>query len=183
MKRIQKKRAVYAAVLIALLLTTAVGGTLAYLSTQSTAVQNEFRPTEVTCKVNEPGWEDGSTTKSNVSIQNVGDVPAYIRAAIVVTWQDGNGNVLGQAPVPGTDYTLSIGSGWSKGSDGFYYYRTPVPAGDSTGVLIESCQVTAAAPAAGYTLHVEVLGSAIQAEGGAVTLGADGVWTINQPNR
>ena len=163
MKRNSKKRATLAVLLIALILTATVGGTIAYLVTKTDPVVNVFQPAEVTSEVIEPGWTNGSTVKQNVTIKNTGDVSAFIRAAIIVTWQDGSGNVYSE--VPGTDdYTLTIGSDWEPVGN-YYYYKNAVDAGAETHKLIDTCTVIAAAPAAGYTLHVEIVGSAIQSTG------------------
>lgn len=149
--------------LLALCLT--VGGTLAYLTTQTGPLENKFTPSVVKTEVVED-FDNNKTIKSNVSIKNSGDITAYIRAAVVVTWQDAQGNVYGKAPVAGTDYTIILNEGaskdWQKGADGFYYYKQPVMAGESTGVLINSCYPDASKIPAGYFLSVEIMGSGIQ---------------------
>lgn len=169
------KRTLLTALMIVLIMTVTVSGTLAYLIAQSGEVENVFEPTEVTCEVTESF--DGNV-KSNVRIQNTGDVSAYIRAAIVVTWQDANGNVHAETPVLGTDYSMTINSDAWKLKDGFYYHLTAIDPNGKTPALITKCEVLAAAPATGYTLHVEIIAGAIQSEGGAVTVGSDGGWTI-----
>lgn len=165
--RKKRRLAPWAALALALVLTLSVGGTIAYLITDTGPVTNTFTPGNVACEVIEPGWKDGHTTKENVTIQNTGNTDAYIRAAIVVTWQNASsGNVLGKAPVLGSDYTLQLATdtGWDiTTSDGYYYYATAVSANNSTGILINECKVLKSAPAEGYTLCVEVLADAIQA--------------------
>jgi len=173
--RNMKKRNLLSVLLIALILTVGVGSTVAYLIDQSDEVENTFEPTEVTCAVTETF---ANNVKSNVQIQNTGDVSAYMRAAIVVTWQDANGNVHAETPVLGTDYSMTINSDAWKLKDGFYYHLTAIDPNGKTPALITKCEVLAAAPATGYTLHVEIIAGAIQSEGGAVTVGSDGGWTI-----
>ena len=158
------KKTVALVVSIALLLCIGIGSTLAYLIAESGTVENKFTPSDVTTQVEESF--DG-TTKSNVSVKNTGDIDANIRAAIVVTWQDANGNVYGKTPVAGTDYTmlLDLENGWTKNeADGFYYWNAPVAPGANTGVLITSCTAANTAPE-GYSLCVEIIGSGIQAVG------------------
>lgn len=157
------KKTVALVVSIALLLCIGIGSTLAYLIAESGTVENKFTPSDVTTQVEESF--DG-TTKSNVSVKNTGDIDANIRAAIVVTWQDANGNVYGKTPVAGADYTmeLNLENGWSKGEDGFYYWNDPVAPGANTGVLITFCTAANTAPE-GYSLCVEIIGSGIQAVG------------------
>ena len=163
------KKTVALMVSIALLLCVSIGTTLAYLIDVTGEVENTFTPSSVTTQVVETF--DG-TTKSNVSIKNTGNTDASIRAAVVVTWQDSAGNVYGQEPVAGTDYTISINTSaqtdpvgqWELKSDGFYYWSNSVASGANTGILVTSCTMIGTAPE-GYTLCVEILGSGIQAEG------------------
>ena len=148
--------------LLALLLVVA-GGTLAWLTAQD-SVSNTFTPAHVTCDVEEKF--DGKT-KSDVTIKNTSDIPVYIRASIVVTWKDSNGNVYGQLPVAGTDYTMTMAndSKWVP-NGGYYYYTSPVAVGDTTGTLISSCTVKAGAtpPGDDYKLSVEIIAEAIQSQ-------------------
>lgn len=146
---------------VAVLLTGFVGSSLAWLMDSTTEVKNEFIPGDVTPEVTE-GF-DGEV-KSDVKIQNNGNVPAYIRAKLVFTWQNEAGEVLGVAPTVG-DYTITwTKAGWEDGSDGYYYYTTPVAPGQFTGVLATDIKQNTPNPAEGYTLHVEVLAESIQAE-------------------
>lgn len=154
-------RAAATVLALVLILGAAVGGTLAYLVTQTDPVTNTFEPSHVSCKIEE---EFDGTTKSNVIVQNTGDIDAYIRAKVVITWKDANGNVYAAAPERGTDYTITYGDGWTKGSDGIYYCNSKVAANNgSTPVLIKECRQTGTAPE-GYALSVEILAEAIQAE-------------------
>lgn len=145
----------------------AVGGTVALLFDKTEPVVNTFTPAEVTTTVDET---IGDGVKKDVQIKNTGDTEAWIRAAVVITWQDKDGNVWGVAPKAGTDYKITYqtvtdpttANGWVQGDDGFYYYTSPVAANGETNVLITSCQpVTGQAPD-GYNLCVEILGSGIQ---------------------
>lgn len=157
-----KRSLVLVVSLLALLLVVA-GGTLAWLTAQD-SVSNTFTPAHVTCDVEEKF--DGKT-KSDVTIKNTSDIPVYIRASIVVTWKDSNGNVYGQLPVAGTDYTMTMAndSKWVP-NGGYYYYTSPVAVGDTTGTLISSCTVKAGAtpPGDDYKLSVEIIAEAIQSQ-------------------
>lgn len=80
------------------------------------------------------GTEGGDPThKSDVRIQNTGNAPAYIRAAIIANWVNEFGQVKGQnvwddkANISG----LTTG-GWVEGTDGFYYYPYIVDPGQET---------------------------------------------------
>ena len=75
-------------VALVMILTAAIGGTIAYIVTSTSAVENTFTPAEVKTEINETF--DG-TVKSDVSVANTGEVAAYIRAAIVVSWKTTTG--------------------------------------------------------------------------------------------
>lgn len=161
MRKVSKKTWILM-VSILLILCLTVGGTIAFLSTKSGPVENTFNASKVTTKVNETiiGAE-----KTKVTVTNTGDIDAWIRAAVVVTWQNEAGEVYGQAPVAGTNYTnWTPGDDWESGSDGFYYYTKPVAAGQTTTPLIESISLIGNPPASGYFLTVEILASGIQSK-------------------
>lgn len=150
---------------VVLVSALAVGGTVAFILTQTEEKVNVFAPAQVACTVTETF--DG-TTKRDVAVKNTGDTVAYIRAAVIVTWmKDGNAadqNVTARLPQEGTDYELAYAAdGWLHGDDGYWYYQDPVAPQDSTGKLIESCVQLATANAPdGYHLSVEIAASAIQ---------------------
>lgn len=144
---------------VIVLLAGAVGGTWAFLVAQSEPVQNNFTYAHVRCTIDEKF--DG-TTKSDVKIQNTGDIPAYIRARIVVTWKDANGNVSA-VPVKNTDYTIAFNeTDWTQQGD-YWYCKTAVNPNVSTPELITECKKTGTAPKY-YDLSVEILADAIQSE-------------------
>lgn len=168
------------AMLVSLLLIIGitVGGTLAYIVADSGPVKNTFTPSEVTTTVDE---DVSNGVKTSVRIKNTGDTTAYIRAAVVITWQDKNGNILGEKPVEDTDYDIDYANvvepganRWIKGADGFYYWTSPVLSEDETstncmtGVLINNCEakqtktIGTGADAVTYSLAVEIIGSGIQ---------------------
>lgn len=156
-----KRKAILAVTLIVLLLSVAVGTTLAYLFDQTDSITNTFTPTNLPNEVVE-GFE--GNTKTYAEIKNNGNIAAYIRAKVVVTWQDAEGNVLKDVPKEETDYSITYCNGkWSE-KDGFWYYSEPVKAGESTDELFKNCKPLKSAPSEGYTLHVEVLAQSIQAE-------------------
>lgn len=176
LKKSKKSMALLASLL--LLVFATVGGTVAFLMDKTNEKVNQFTPSEITTTVVE---ELNGQTKSNVKIQNTGDTEAYIRAAVVVTWKDKDGNVYGKAPIEGTDYTIDwyeegdddSESNWKKGVDGFYYWTKPVngsresdvsESSTYTGTLIKSCTVSESTPVDDYFLNVEIIGSSIQSK-------------------
>ena len=162
-KRSHRRSGKSAALLVSLLLllTVTVGGTIAFLMDSDGPLHNLFNPSKVTTYVDETLDDE---TKKDVKIKNTGDTEAWIRAAVVVTWQDKDGNVYGQAPVAGTNYTAwTPGTDWLTGDDGFYYYKYPVAAGATTSnALITQISPIDDSPAEGYYLTVEIIGSGIQ---------------------
>lgn len=164
-KRFCRRSGKSVALLVSLLLilTVTIGGTIAFLMDSDGPLQNLFNPSEVTTYVDET--LDGAT-KKDVKIQNTGDTEAWIRVAVVVTWQDKDGNVYGQAPVAETNYTAwTPGKDWLAGDDDFYYYKYPIAAGATTAnALISSIAPVGNPPAEGYYLTVEIIGSGIQSK-------------------
>lgn len=157
------KKSILALAMMVLLLTVSVGGTIAYLAASTEPVVNIFTPGELKNKVEE---EFDFDTKKNVKISNTGTVDAYVRAAVIVTWKDPDGNVYGKLPVAGTDYQMVMGEStkWTvKQEDGFYYYKGAVAAGKATDTLISQCIQLVEAPD-GYSLSVEIISNSVQAE-------------------
>lgn len=152
------------ALLIALvaILGALVGTTIAYLFTNTGSITNTFTPGNVTTTITEKLDKD---VKNNVMVENTGNVEAYIRATVVVTWQDDDGNVYPTAPVEGTDYTVlwTNANEWVK-KDGYYYYTSAVAPNGSTSVLLTACKPVEGKAPEGYHLVVEVLASAIQSK-------------------
>ena len=155
-----KKAVVFLALTVALSLAV-VGTTIAYIIDYTESLKNTFTPPVV----------DISTVNGNV-ITNNSDVDVYIRAAIVVNWVSSEGT-LSEPPVEGTDYTLSVNTGWVKGTDGFYYYTSKVDPSTASVTLLS--EVNADTITNGdYTLTVQVISSAIQATPAEAVIGA---WT------
>ena len=154
------KRSLVLVVSVLALVLAVAGGTLAWLSANTTPVTNTFTPAQVSCTVEE---NFNGTTKEKVQIKNTSNIDAYIRAYVVVTWKNAQGNVYGKLPVAGTDYTMTMPKDikWFTSGD-YYYYPEAVPSGESTGVLIEKCELTGNPPADGYSLSVEIIAEAIQ---------------------
>ncbi|MBR5560613.1 MAG: hypothetical protein IKU73_04290 [Clostridia bacterium] len=147
---------------LALLLTFTVSGTLAYIATQTGEVENVFEPVEVDTEIDETFRND---VKSVVKVKNVGDIPVFVRVAVIGNWcNDANEVVEPWNP------SFTPGSGWSKRGE-YYYYNSAVQPGDATGDLLGSDITTSANN--GLHLEVVVMQQAIQAE---PTSAVEGVW-------
>ena len=157
-KRNRKKRNRSLALIlsIVLLLGVAGGATVAYFSTRSGENKAGFTAGIVSCSV------------SGGVVTNEGNVPVYVRAAVVVNWVDKDGNIRGIAPVKDKDYTVMPGTGWEL-KDGYYYYGSEVAVdGSTTAITVSPVTQTPE----GYSLQPVILAEAIQAAGSAQS-----VWT------
>lgn len=144
---------------VLLLLGAAVGSTVAFLIDKTEPVKNSFEYAKVSCEVTE---NFTNNKKDNVRVKNTGTTDAYIRATYVVNWVDAQGNIASSDPA-GYKYTLTanLNNSWTKGSDGYFYYTSPIAPGDSTQGSLLTCTVTYPDNPE-YTLSVEVLAEAIQ---------------------
>lgn len=161
MKMFHKKSLVLL-VCVTLLLTFTVSGTVAFLADGSGSVVNTFQPTQVSVTVTDEivKNDDGSTSKKNVVITNTSNIKAYIRAEVIANWCNDKGQVV----LPLTDFSLTLGEGWSM-SDGYYYYKDPVEAGKPVPKALFESYKAPAAPYAGLHLEMDIIVQAIQAEG------------------
>ncbi len=150
-----------------LLLSIGTGIALSYLMAEPPPVENVFEPGRVSCVVDQSF--DGAVT-SNVSVKNTGNTSAYIRAAIVITWQSNTGNseIYARKPKEGVDFEIAYGDAlWIKGVDGFWYYAEPIAPEANTNPLVTSITPLGEAPE-GYAFSVEFLATAIQSTPGSV---------------
>lgn len=184
--RVRMNRTAILFMAIIMLIGAVIGSTVAYLITKTGSVENKFTYASVSCEVKE---DFKGNTKKDVQITNTGSTNAYIRATYVVNWLDAQGNIVASVP-EGYSYTLTENSGseWTKGSDGYFYYLSPVAPGESTLGSLLTCTVTYPKNPE-YTLSVEILATAIQsvpedavqdAWGEGFSINADG--SLNVPN-
>ena len=164
-KRVMKTKKPVALVALLVLLCCTVAGTLAYLVDKTPEVKNTFTPAHVSTAVDET-FKNG--VKSDVKIQNTGNIDAYIRATVVVNWASDkeDGVVSGTAPKEGTDYTIDWTKvNWIKVGD-YYYYTQKVAVNGETGQLFTNCKLKEGViPPSGYHLQVTILADGIQADG------------------
>ena len=171
----QNRKTMLIAALCLCMAVCAVGGVIAYLTTETDPISNEFVPAKVTCAVEE-SFEDG--VKENVCVRNTGNVDAYLRAAVVVTFVSDDGKVFSTAPVEGVNYTVTWGDAdWQKGTDGYWYHQTAVSPDTLTAPLIKTAKVVSAP--VGYRLHIQIVASAIQSAPDAAVKEAWGVTPDN----
>ena len=156
------KRSVALLLSLAVLLTVAVGATVAFLVDGGNSVTNTFTPSRVACEVME---KNGAYT-----VKNTGDTQCYVRVAIVVTQKNGDAISITKPSA-----TIKLGTDWLLGADGYYYYTKPL--------AVYSPQTINDAITSGIVVtaengHVEILASAIQATAEAVEDWSNGVAQI-----
>lgn len=149
------------------------GTVTAYMITRTEFRENRFTPAQVSCMVDEETDADqaagGMTKKTSITIQNTGNIDAYLRIRFVSYWvqnKDGNTEIVGKASVmPTIDYNTTD---WIRGAQDTYYYISPVAPDTSTGELLNS--PIELDEKDGYKQVVEVFAEAIQSlPTGAVT--------------
>lgn len=170
-KRARKRalaRPVLLALSLVLVLGLSVGGTLAYLVTSTGDVTNTFTPGELLTPPTEDPFDGDEKTNVVVTNSNDSAVAAYVRATWTINWVVGKGETAQiVAPAKASDYNIVVAnSGWSKGSDGFYYWHEPVEPGEETGALIESLTANndAAPDVEGVHLQATIITQTIQAD-------------------
>lgn len=144
---------------LALVVVCAIGGTIAYFTAQTPEVKNTFTAAGAPTPEIEETFD--GTTKSNVKVRlgTDGSGSYFIRAAIVFTVQNEDGETIAYAPRAGVDYKIEYGLDWTEGADGYWYYPSPVAPGGETTDLIVSC--TNKCP---EHLVVDIIAQTIQAE-------------------
>ena len=133
----ESKKSLTALIALILIVCLAVGGTVAFIVTQTQAVKNTFTPSDVKVDIQE---EFNGSIKKNVNVKNTGDTDAYIRVKLVTYMADSEGNPIAEnASIP----SFVPGSDWSYcESDDTYYYGKPVATGDKTSDIIGSDGIT-----------------------------------------
>lgn len=169
--RMSKTAVLFIAIL--LLISAAIGSTVAYLITRTESVENTFTPGEVSCEVTE---KFENNRKENVRIKNTGNTDAYIRATYVVNWLDSQGNIVASVPAGyGYDPKENPDAKWQKIGN-YYYYPSPVAPDASTEGSLLTCTVTYPEDVTPeYTLSVEILATAVQSNPASAVTEAWGV--------
>lgn len=157
------KKASALTIAIILILVMAIGGTVAFLVANTDPITNSFTPANVTCEVNED-FNPEKTVKTSATVENTGNIPAYIRVAVVANTIDKYGNVTDTADV--SDKLAS--DKWTL-LDGYYYYNDVVAPGGSTADLLKKGGIDLTG------IQVTILASAIQSEPAGAVAEAWGV--------
>lgn len=166
-----------------ILVTVSTTVVMAYMFRKTPTVNNQFDPASVACQVNETFEND---KKSNVTVENKGNIASYIRLRVITYWVDSKGNVVARS-APKNQFGKT--DGWSYNTDDWlydaeeqtFYYTQPVAAGASTAKLYEGSitldKVTENVNGIEYTYHpvIEFIAEAIQSKPASAVTGKWGV--------
>ncbi|MBQ2768009.1 MAG: hypothetical protein IJF49_08050 [Clostridia bacterium] len=133
-----------------LILGTAVGGTVALLTSATKPAVNTFSPASLKCEVVE--------TDAGYTVINRSNISAYVRVAVVPNWTR-DGMVYALSPISPDDYRITA-TGWTL-LDEYYYYLVPLAPNESTPPILAELLT---APPDGCRFSLEVLAEAIQSE-------------------
>lgn len=154
---------------LCLIFALAVGTTFALLKAHTAPVTNTFTAAKSGTDIVEK--LDGNQ-KTSIQVINTGTATSYVRVKLVMNWVDGKGNIVSGDNLPMV--TLNSDNSWFRGSDGIYYYRTPVAPKDSTANLLqEGKPIMQENAPEGCHLEVTVLAESIQA---APSTAVEGAW-------
>ena len=179
----------YAALLVVIVFSFAVSGTLAYMMVSTVSIDNDFVPTRLNVVIHEDFTKNDADeyVKENVTVENA-VVPgftskAYIRVKLVPSWRDAYGNVAGvpaalptpEHPVPGITFLVND-EAFDVFEGNCYYYKGTLAPGEQTPVLIDRLAVDYSAFSGtvyeGLTFELSVLAEGLHASPGA----AEAAW-------
>lgn len=146
--------------LIPVILAVAVlcGSVYAYMYRKSMAVDNTFIPAYVDCVVNE---DFADNKKTSITVENTGNIDAYIRVRLVSYWIDESGAIVSKSSeMP----TFGIADDWIPDAGNYTYYYTKKVAPDAFTTTLLDSDITLRLSSEGYRQVVEVFAEAIQAE-------------------
>ena len=161
MKEIWKKKKIFVITIALIVGIIGTAATFAIITATAGTVTNSFQTAKVTTEIEEEFEGEiraGSTVKKNPSVKNTGISDVFVRARITVspeqtevmllngTWNGTAFSEKGKA-VDGiaTERTLydpdSNGIGWYQGTDGWFYYNSPVAPGQNTEKLFDAVKL------------------------------------------
>ncbi len=160
----KKRWIIICAVLLLFVCISGISLVTAYLQ-QENRLENVFEVGRISLNIEEAF---ANNVKTDVRIQNTGNMEAYVRATVLFSWQDKQGNLILGTPEEGVDYTVSWGdltSDWIKQGD-YYYCKSIIPSGASSNILITNC--TQLSYTDSRCLVVDIAGQGVQARKEAV---------------
>ena len=145
---------------LCLIFALAAGTTFALLKANTAPVENTFTAAKSETYIDEV--LEGSQ-KTSIKVKNTGTATSYVRVKLVMNWVDDDNNV---SATPVNINVVYDTEKWFLGSDGNYYYMTPVAPDRLTDNLLKDkypiTEPTEGKPE-GCHLEVTVLAESIQA--------------------
>lgn len=139
-----KKKIVSLCLVLALMVTLCIGGSLAYF-TDTKAKDNVFTVGNVSIELTEPNWEGtgskdapevypGEPLAKDPTVKNDGANPCFVRIKVEGLDCLGNAGMITYR----TDYvTDKLGDNWVKGTDGYFYYNKVLEVNATTDALFD----------------------------------------------
>jgi alternate signal-mediated exported protein len=157
MKEIWKKKKIFVITIALIVGIIGTAATFAIITATAGTVTNTFQVAKVATEIEEEfegGIRAGSTVKKNPSVKNTGISDVFVRVRITVSPEQTevmllNGTAFSEKgkAVDGiaTERTLydpdSNGIGWYQGTDGWFYYNSPVAPGQNTENLFDAVKL------------------------------------------
>lgn len=145
-----KKSMLKIALSVLLVAVVLVGGTLAYLVTQTDILTNTFAVVDINTTIEENPENESAQGKKPV-VKNQSNVPVYVRAIAVVVTEEGS-----SVPVSDGDVTIHYNysdTKWEKNGD-YYYYTAPVAPSESTEKLFDGVTTQITDTGAKFAVYV-----------------------------
>ena len=143
-----KKKLVSLCLVLALAITAAIGGTMAYF-TDTDEATNTFTVGNVDIDLTEPKWDEsgsadapevypGEALAKDPTVTNNGANPCFVRVS-VTGWDSLINAGLSENNITyKTDYVASkLGENWVLHTDGYFYYEKVLEAGATTDALFD----------------------------------------------
>ncbi len=165
---------------------------LALMKKETPKIENEIHLAEVSCKIHEKvngkATEETSsevteiTTKNSVTVENTGNIDAYIRVRLVSYYVNENGTPIGEScEVP--SFVANSAYWVADTSNDTYYYKTAIAPEEQTENLVASGSTIplTSKTVGSETVYqvVEVLAEAVQSEPDDA---AERVWNVTVSN-
>ena len=149
MKEIWKKKKIFVITIALMVGIIGTAATFAIITATAGTVTNTFQAAKVATEIEEEfegGIRAGSTVKKNPSVKNTGISEQTEVTLLNGTWNGTAFTEKGKAADSiATESTLydpdGDGTGWYQGTDGWFYYNSPVAPGQNTDNLFDAVKI------------------------------------------
>lgn len=184
-----KKRFVAMLMVVVLALTAVIGTTLAYFTDTDDAT-NTFTVGNVSIDLTEPKWDEagskdapevypGEALAKDPTVTNDGANPCFVRIKVEGLNCLGNAGMITYR----TDYVEdALGTDWTKGDDGYFYYTKVLEAGATTDALFDQIVIPTGLTNGDGTaeFNIDVTAYAVQAQGAKPSWSAVQAMTVEE---